>query len=131
MAGRRSSRAIAPGYHAGRAPGNKGRRYPPEILTVEEVRALIAGCSNRAPTGVRNRALIVVLYRGGLRLEEALGLMARDVDARRGTVNVRHGQGRQAPRRGWTPRRSRCWSAGSRRAGASAPWGRARRSSAR
>lgn len=89
----RRSPAIEPGYHAGRAPGNKGKRYPPEILTAAEVRALLRGCSPRAPTGVRNRALIVVLYRAGLRLDEALALMPRDVDAQRGTVNVRHGKG--------------------------------------
>jgi site-specific recombinase XerD len=87
------SPAIAPGYHVGREPGNKGRRYPPEILSPGEVRALLRGCSNRAPTGVRNRALLVVLYRAGLRLDEALSLMPRDVDAQRGTVNVRHGKG--------------------------------------
>lgn len=93
MTSRRRSRVLEPGYHAGRAPGNKGRTYPPEVLTPAEVNALIAGCSTRAPTGVRNRALIIVLYRGGLRLEEALDLMPRDVDAQRGTLNVRHGKG--------------------------------------
>jgi len=87
------SPAIEPGYHAGRAPANKGKRYPPEILTADEVRALMRGCSGRALTGVRNRALIAVLYRGGLRLDEALALMPRDVDAQRGTLNVRHGKG--------------------------------------
>jgi site-specific recombinase XerD len=89
----RRSPAIEPGYLTGREPGNKGKTYPPEILTPEEVRALVRGCSNRAPTGVRNRALIVVLYRAGLRLHEALALTPRDVDAQRGTVNVRHGKG--------------------------------------
>ncbi len=53
------------GYHAGREPANKGRSYPVEVLTDDEVRALIRACSNRAPTGIRNRALIVVLYRAG------------------------------------------------------------------
>jgi len=44
-------------------------------------------------TGVRNRALIVVLYRGGLRVSEALVLQPRDVDEGDGSVNVRHGKG--------------------------------------
>jgi site-specific recombinase XerD len=91
----RRSPATAPGYHAGREPGNKGKTYPAEVLTADEVRALIRGCSNRAPTGVRNRALIVVLYRAGLRLDEALALRPKDVDAAAGTVTVLHGKGDQ------------------------------------
>jgi site-specific recombinase XerD len=35
----------------------KGRRFPPEVLTEAEVRALMSGCSKRAPTGVRNRGV--------------------------------------------------------------------------
>ena len=50
-------------------------------------------CSSRAPTGIRNRALIAVLYRGGLRIAEALALEPRDVDPARGMLNVRHGKG--------------------------------------
>src|SRR6266702_8040410 len=42
----------------GQAPGNKGRRYPPEPLTPDEVAAIIGQCSVRARTGVRNRALL-------------------------------------------------------------------------
>jgi integrase/recombinase XerD len=75
------------------AAANKGRRFPPETLTEAEVSALIRAASGRAPTGVRNRALIVVLYRGGLRVFEALGLQVRDVDVEAGTIRVRHGKG--------------------------------------
>ena len=81
------------GYHAGREPANKGRSFPVEVLSDEEVKALIRACSNRAPTGIRNRALIVVLYRGGSRLAEALALQPKDVDPDRGTLVVLHGKG--------------------------------------
>lgn len=54
---------------------------------------MIAACSNRAPTGIRNRALLVVLYRGGLRVSEALALKPKDVDAAAGTITVLHGKG--------------------------------------
>jgi site-specific recombinase XerD len=83
----------AKGYHQGRTPANKGHTYPAEVLTPVEVNALIRACSNRAPTGVRNRALISVLYRGGLRLGEALTLKPKDVDPKEGTVAVLHGKG--------------------------------------
>lgn len=50
-------------------------------------------CSARAPTGVRNRALIAVLWRCGLRISEALALELCDVDVPAGAVRVRHGKG--------------------------------------
>jgi site-specific recombinase XerD len=77
----------------GRPGANKGVRYPAEILTPDEVRALIRGCSATAPTGIRNRALIAVLWRGGLRIAEALALRPADVDVAAGTVTVLHGKG--------------------------------------
>ncbi|MCA1843638.1 MAG: site-specific integrase [Actinobacteria bacterium] len=69
-------------------PANKGRKLPPELLTADDVRALLAACSTTAPTGVRNRALVAVLYRAGLRLDEALALLPGDVDAAGGVVRV-------------------------------------------
>lgn len=52
---------------------NAGRKYPAEVLTTDEVAALISQCSAKAPTGVRNRALLTLLYRSGLRVSEAVG----------------------------------------------------------
>jgi len=69
------------------------RRRPPEVLTEAEAIALIKACSTRAPTGVRNRALIAVLWRSGLRISEALSLELRDVDLDAGSIRVRHGKG--------------------------------------
>ena len=48
--------------------------------------------------GARVRALIVILWRAGLRINEALTLAETDLEPRRGSVLVRHGKGRQAPR---------------------------------
>ena len=47
-----------------RTPANKGKRYPVEILTPHEVRALLRACSSRAPSGIRNQALITTGRRG-------------------------------------------------------------------
>jgi site-specific recombinase XerD len=69
-------------------PANKGRKLPPELLTTEDVRALLAACSTTAPTGIRNRALVVILYRSGLRLDEALALVPVDVDVAAGVIHV-------------------------------------------
>jgi integrase/recombinase XerD len=62
------------GQRPGTEPPNKGRgRYPGQPLTMAEVRQLLAGCSLRAPTGIRNRAMLTLLVRSGLRVSELLG----------------------------------------------------------
>jgi integrase len=91
-AGRRRSPATMPGFHAGRPPRNKGLRYPPDPPSVEEIIAVMRSAGERAE-GVRMRALIVVLWRAGLRISEALALAESDLDAVRGSVLVRHGKG--------------------------------------
>jgi integrase len=69
---------------------------PPEPLAREEVRALLLACSPETLTGMRNRALLVVLWRAGLRCAEALALRPCDVDFGAGTIRVRFGKGRKA-----------------------------------
>ena len=80
-----------------------GRKFPAEPLTQTEVLALLKACSNRAPTGIRNRALIATLYRAGLRVGEATALLPRDFDAAAGTLLVRHGKGDRSRRVGIDP----------------------------
>jgi integrase len=104
-AGRRRSPATMPGYHAGRPPRNKGQLYPTDPPTVEEIVAVMREANDdrhgwrlRALIvvlwrGWRLRALIVVLWRGGLRVQAALALGQRDLDARRGSLLVRNGKG--------------------------------------
>jgi integrase len=91
-AGRRRSPATLPGYHAGRPPRNKGRLYPADPPTVEEIVAVMREASDDRH-GYRLRALIVVLWRGGLRIAEARALGERDLDPRRGSLLVRNGKG--------------------------------------
>ena len=84
---------MSPINQPGTAPWNRGRRIPTEILPAHEIAKLIGACSRVSRTGLRNRALIVVLWRGGLRISEALDLELRDIDLARCTLNVRHGKG--------------------------------------
>jgi integrase len=91
-AGRRRSPATMPGYHAGRPPRNKGMRYPADPPTVEQIVAAMRAGGDRVH-GRRLRGLIVVLWRAGLRITEALALGEADLDPRRGSVLVRHGKG--------------------------------------
>ncbi len=75
---------------------HKGKKYPPEILTSEEITVLLKTPSNRAPTGIRNRALLYLGYRSGLRLSEALALYPKDVETDKGVVRILHGKGDKA-----------------------------------
>lgn len=72
------------------------RKLPAEIYSRDEVLALLAACSRRGPTGIRNRALLAVMWRCGLRIAEALALKPADVDASSGTVRVLLGKGSKA-----------------------------------
>lgn len=80
---------------AGRPGHNRGLSFPPEPLTSAEVAAIMSAF-NRGATGDRNRALVAVLYRAGLRLSEALALKLADVDPRAGSIRVLRGKGRKA-----------------------------------
>ncbi len=91
-AGRHRSPATIPGHHAGCSPRNKGMRYPADPPRVEEIIAVMrqAGSGIHGP---RVRALIVVLWRAGLRINEALMLSESDLEPRRGSILVRFGKG--------------------------------------
>ncbi len=91
-AGRRRSRATLPGYHRGRPPRNKGLRYPADPPSVEEIVAVMRTAGSRSE-GARLRGLMVVLWRSGLRISEALALAESDLDWNRGAILVRRGKG--------------------------------------
>jgi integrase len=71
--GRRRSPATVAGYLSGRAPRNKGRRYPADPQRVEEIVAIMRAAGDGV-CATRLRGLIVVLWRAGLRVGEALAL---------------------------------------------------------
>ena len=91
-AGRGRSPATIPGFNAGRPPRNKGLRYPADPPRVEEIVAVMRAAGDDAH-GRRLRALIVILWRAGLRIQEALLLAEADLDHRRGALLVRRGKG--------------------------------------
>jgi site-specific recombinase XerC len=90
--GRRRSPATTSSFHEGIAPRNEGLRYPPDPPTVEEIVAVMHSAGD-SPEGVRLRAIIVALWRAGLRISEALALNETDLDPDRGSLLVRHGKG--------------------------------------
>ncbi|MGC1800216.1 MAG: site-specific integrase [Solirubrobacterales bacterium] len=77
---------------ARRRPGNKGRRYPADPPRVEEIVAVMRQAGTDL-YGRRLRGLIIVLWRAGLRISEALALTESDLEVSRGSVLVRRGKG--------------------------------------
>ena len=91
-AGRRRSPATLSNFHRGLPPRNKGLRYPADPPTVEEIVGVMRAAGD-SPDGLRLRGVVVMLWRAGPRISEALSLNETDLDSDRGAVLVRHGKG--------------------------------------
>jgi integrase/recombinase XerD len=78
---------------AGMSP-RRPRRLPdaPKIMEIEQLLDVVDGDS---PLPLRNRALLELLYSGGLRSAEAVGLDLADVDFEREAVHVRGKGGKE------------------------------------
>lgn len=92
VCGRPRSRATMPEFHRGRPPRNKNMRYPADPPTIDEIVAVMRAAGHRRE-GARLRALIILLWRAGLRISEALALAETDLDRERGALIVRRGKG--------------------------------------
>jgi len=68
--------------------GPKQPRRLPHVLDVAAITDLIASADSEEPAGLRDRALLELLYACGLRVSEAAGLDAGDVDLEQRTVVV-------------------------------------------
>src|SRR5215207_1527127 len=88
-----------PGFLAGRPPRNKGLRYPADPPKVEEIIAVMRAAGDGAH-GRRLRGLIVILWRAGLRIQEALALTEADLDHRRCSFDAARADA--AAKSGWT-----------------------------
>jgi len=64
----------------------KIRRHLPGYLRLEEVEKLLEQPDSKTPTGLRDRAMLEVLYSTGLRVSELIGLGVGDLDAKVGCV---------------------------------------------
>lgn len=82
---------------------NKGKKYPAEPLTPEEVGAIIGQCSRKSATGIRNRALLTLLYRSGLRVSEIVALRPSDVDFSKHSIRLLDTKSGEAQTRGFHP----------------------------
>lgn len=73
--------------------GARLRFQPRNVLTEDEVRALLAAPDTETRAGLRDRALLELLYSTGLRRAEIAALEVADIDFAGGTVFVSCGKG--------------------------------------
>ena len=74
--------------------GPKRARKLPKFLTGEEIGRLLAAPQPKAAGGLRDRAILELMYSAGLRVRELVTIDDGDLDLRGGTVRVR-GKGRR------------------------------------
>lgn len=69
------------------APMKREKRLP-RAIAYEDVDRLLSAAAQDSPLGIRDRAILELIYSSGLRLSEAVGLDLRDYDAAHSTVRV-------------------------------------------
>lgn len=68
-------------------------RYLPEVLTEREARRLLEMVDTRTWLGLRNSAILELMYASGMRVAEISGLNVMDIDLANLQVNVLNGKG--------------------------------------
>ena len=67
-------------------------KFQPQPLTRPEAKSLLAACS-QTTAGIRDRAVFVILYRGGTRITATLAIRPSDIDWDRGLITVHEDKG--------------------------------------
>jgi integrase/recombinase XerD len=83
---------IAPADPTDEVDAPRGARRLPQLLSRDEVERLLAAPAPRSPAGVRDRAMLELLYATGLRVSELVNLDLNDVDLE-SRVLLAHGKG--------------------------------------
>jgi integrase/recombinase XerD len=71
------------------------RQLPKHLMSIAEVESVINGTPTHTLSGIRDRAILEVLYSSGIRRAELMRLKLFHVDTERGTLMVRQGKGRK------------------------------------
>jgi integrase len=83
-------------HRAADVPTIKAQTLPRgRALSSGELRALFESCADGTKAGVRDAALMAILYAGGLRRSEAVSLDLADYQPETGALTIRGGKGRK------------------------------------
>ena len=80
---------------AHQVPLPKARRLPRARLSEAQVRRLVSAPAPSSPVGLRNRALLELIYGTGIRLAECVRANCEDLDLGQGSLLIRNGKGRK------------------------------------
>ncbi|MEQ1827972.1 MAG: tyrosine recombinase XerC [Pirellula sp.] len=72
----------------------RGQRKLPHFLTADEIQQLLNAPNSSEASGLRDIAILEVIYSAGLRVSELVGMNDRDLDFDEGVVRIR-GKGRK------------------------------------
>jgi integrase/recombinase XerD len=73
-------------------PKNR-KRLPKNILTASDAETILNGPDTGTDKGIRDRAILEVLYSTGIRRTELINLKVQDIDYQRGTMLISQGKG--------------------------------------
>ena len=71
------------------------KRLPKDILSADEAERVLSQPDVSTPLGIRDRAILEVLYSTGMRRQELIELQRQHLDAERGIVAIRQGKGKK------------------------------------
>lgn len=70
-------------------------RLPQIALTTDQVEKILSATDTEDLIGIRDRAILEVLYSSGIRRAEVSNLKIYDIDSRQGTLMIRQGKGKR------------------------------------
>jgi site-specific recombinase XerD len=80
-------------FSGGPTPGKpRKKKRLPKIISEAEAARLLDACSDGTDVGIRNRAILEVMYRAGLRVGEVVTLKPRDYE-QGGVIRIYDGKG--------------------------------------
>ena len=71
---------------------DRGEKKLPQILSGREIELLLAQPSSTDPKGIRDKAMLEVMYATGIRVSELIGLDVEDVNLSGGSIKCRSGK---------------------------------------
>ena len=71
----------------------KEESLPRQVLTLEEIQNILAQPDTKTLTGIRDRAILELLYGGGLRSSEIRNLAIEDINFKDGIIHIRNSKG--------------------------------------